>query len=296
MTALRLASRPTRSRDALLLAILACIASGCAGLGRQVQHTPLPPGAPSVDSVLDSLTENDGKLQNFRAAGTFTVESPKLEAIEKFHSGTIAFDKPDRLYVVGRMELGIIAFRLVSVGPEFLIERPTARKPEERYYYQLEGEQFESVPFSVSPADIAREMFTPVDWLSYDRDRIRITSYDGETHTAVLELGPRRHPERRITVHGLPWVVVRNERLDEAGKVMAETTLDDYHEVDGIRFPAYVNAWFPSERTRMTFEMRNIRINTDQVTDDLFTIKWRPTDVEQSLSDDARGNRGILKP
>jgi hypothetical protein len=249
-----------------------------------------------VGAILDDLAVNDGRIQNFRAAGTFTVESPDLEAIEKFPTGTIAYQKPDRLFVEGRLQVGMIAFRLVSVGTEFLIEFPGKRNPDERYFYRLEGEKLESVPFSVSPSDVAKEMFTPVDWLSYDRDRVRMVSYDSDTQNAVLEVGPRRHPERRLTIHGMPWVIVRNERLDETGEVIADTALRDYHEIDGIRFPAYVEAWFPGEHTRMTFEMRNIRINTDQVSDDLFTIKWRPSNVEQPLPDDARGNRGVIKP
>jgi hypothetical protein len=272
------------------------LGSGCAGLGRQLQQSPLPPGAPDAATIVESLAANDEKIQNFRAAGTFTLQSPKLDAVEKFPTGSIAFRKPDELFVEGRLVVGIPAFRLVSVGSEFLIEFPRKRNPEERYFYRLEGETLESVPFSVSPADVAREMFTPVDWFTYDRDRIRIVSYDETYQTAMLELGPRRRPERRLTVQGSPWVVVRNERLDERGEVIADTTLSDHHEVDGIRFPAYVDAQFPGEQTRMTFEMRNIRMNTDQVSDDLFTFKWRPSNVEQSDSDESRGNRGHLKP
>lgn len=285
------------ARAALTLAaVLLTLASGCAGLGQQLHHAPLPPGAPEVDTIIDDLATNDRPIQNFRAAGTFTIESPDLKAVEKFYHGMIAYRKPGELHVQGSLKIGFTAFRLVSVGSEFLIEFPGKRDPAERYFYRLEGEKLESIPFSVSPAVVAKEMFTPVDWLTYDRNRVRMVAYDPDAQTAVLELGRRRHPERCLTVRGIPWVVIRNERLDDSGAVIADTTLDDYHEVDGVWFPAFVDAWFPSEATRMTFEMRNIRINTEQVTDDLFTIKWRPTDVEQPLADDTRGNRGVLKP
>ncbi len=257
-------------------AMLVALVSGCAGLGQQLHHAPLPPGTPKVDAIVDDLAANDAQIHNFRAAGTFTIESPDLKAVEKFPQGMIAYRKPDELYVQGKLLIGIPAFRLTCVGSEFLIEFPTKRDPDERYFYRFEGEKLESIPFSVSPADVAKEMFAPVDWLTYDRDRVRIVQYDPDAQTAVLELGRRRHPERRLTVRGLPWVVIRNERLDDTGAVIADTTLDDYHEVDGVRFPASVDARFPSEATRMTFEMRNIRINTDQVTDDLFVIKPPP--------------------
>lgn len=279
-----------------LVIVAIAIVSGCAGLGRQVHHAPLPPGSPDAHDIIEALSANDASMENFRAAGTFTLESPKLEAVERFPTGTIAFRKPGELYVEGRLVVGIIAFRLVSVGSEFLIEFPRKRDAEERYFYRLEGETLESVPFSVSPADVAREMFTPPDWFSYDQDQIRVVGYDEGTQTATLELGPRRRPERRLVVRGQPWVIVQSQRLGTDGSIIADTTLGDYHEIDGVRFPASVDARFPGEQTRMTFEMRNIRINTDQVTDDLFTIKWRPSNVEQPLPDDADGNRGVLKP
>lgn len=285
-----------RLRFAVPVALMVACLSGCAGLGRQVQRAPLPPGAPEAAAIVEALSANDAAMQNFRAAGTFTLESPKLEAVERFPTGTIAFRKPDELFVEGRLVVGIIAFRLVSVGSEFLIEFPRKRDPDERYFYRLEGETLESVPFSVSPADVAREMFTPPDWFSYDRGQFRVVAYDQNSQTATLELGPRRRPERRLTVQGLPWVIVRNQRLGPDGEVISDTALSDYHEIDGVRVPASVDALFPGEQSRLTFEMRNIRINTDQVTDDLFTIKWRPSNVEQPLSDDAGGNRGVLEP
>lgn len=249
--------------------------SGCATLGQRVQSTELAPGAPTAREVLSALAGNDSKLSNFRAAGSFTIESPELKAIERFPSGMVAFRKPADLHVEGRIKLGVKAFELTSVGSEFLIEFPTKREVEERYYYRLEGEVIESVPFSVSPSDVAREMFLPEDWTRVPERHVRVAGYEAASREATLLIGPPRHPRRRIVVQGPPWVLARSERLLENGEPLAVTLLTDYHISDGVMFPAKIDVSFPMQQARMTFDMRNIRINT-ALDDALFRIAWRP--------------------
>ncbi|MCC6491376.1 MAG: hypothetical protein IT364_28055 [Candidatus Hydrogenedentes bacterium] len=271
---------------ALVLLGLACAA--CVRQGRQLETNPLPPDTPEISTILQDLASNDAAFQNFRAAISLTLESPKLTGIQQFDGGYVAFRKPDSLCVQGTMKpLGTIAFRLTSAGREYLIEFPTKRD-DERYYYQLEGEQFENVPFNVYPSDIAREMFTPEDWDSINPRHARIIAYDSTAQEATLLIGPARRPERRIVVRGAPWVIVENERLSEDGITLALSTFADYQVVNGVRFPSKIDVTFPTESTRMTFEMRNIRVNTDQVNDTLFTINWRPKNDHAAHSTESR--------
>lgn len=257
-----------------IVAILSCIAvaSGCTRLGSRVTQGMLPAGAPSVASVLSDLAANDRATVNFKAKGAFTLASPDLTAVKSFDDGFIAFRRPADLCVIGRKYLGAAVFRLTCVESEFLIEFPAT--PEEQPYYRLRGEQFASVPFSVSPSDIAREMFLPEDWSALHPDQVRMTSYDEATHTATLTIGPAKAPRRVVVVAGPPWVVTRSERIDKAGKTLALTAKDAYCDVDGVRFATKVEVEFPLEQTRMTLSLRKIWPNTE-LDGELFDIKAR---------------------
>jgi hypothetical protein len=252
---------------------------GCAR-HRETLVGPGPiPIAPSASEVMSDLRQNDERLVNFRAAGTFTLESPKLDAVERFPSGMIAFRRPADWCVEGRIRFNVIAFRLKCTGDEFLMEFPT-RRDENRYLNRLEGDEFENVPFSVSPSDIAHELFMPIGAEAESVRRVRIDSYDSDTRTAVLSMRQRSESlgvelTRRVTVTGPPWILVKSELIGEDGATLAESSRAGYEVISGVRFPSFLEAWFPGERTRMTFELRNVRVNTE-LDDSLFRITWRP--------------------
>lgn len=255
----------------MLTAAVLVLLTGCASLGERVQQQPLPPGAPEVEAVLGDLASNDAAVKSFRAGGTVWLESPELNGTRKFESSSILFRRPADLYVAGRNELGMTLARLTSVGSEFLIEFPASK---DEPYYKLEGEQVEGVPFSVSPSDIAREMFIPEPWSELKPREVRIRSYDPATQTALLEIGSRRAPRRLVTVVGSPWVVVRNELLGPKGETIAITTKERYYQSGGIRFPEVIEAVFPAKDTRMKFDMRNIKPNAE-IENDKFDIEQR---------------------
>ena len=254
--------------------LLLIVSAGCARLGERVEFVGTMRGAPRPADILAALAANDEAVQSFRAAGSFKLESPEFEAVKVFKDGAIAFRRPADLSVKGRNALGMEMFRLTSVGSEFLIDFPASR---DKPYYRVEGEQFASVPFSVSPSDIAREMFLPENWDELKRREVRLVQYDAQTQTAILEIGPRNAPRRRVTVMGPPWVVIKNERMED-GQVVAVTTKNDYRDDGGIRFPAFIDAWFPVEQTRLTFEMRKISTNVE-IDKSLFDIKARARTV-----------------
>jgi hypothetical protein len=241
-----------------------------------MERAELPPNAPSTADILRDLEANDAALLNFRAGGTITIESPNLESTQHFPSGTVAYRRPGDLYVVGRTRLNVIAFDLKCTGNEFLIRFPTVSDPDQRYYYRLGGEQFDSVPFSVSPDDIAREMFLPVAWSDLRQRDARLIAYDEADGVATLQIPAEHGMTRLLEVRGAPWVILESTLLDREGEIVARTVRKDYAEKDGIRFPAFFETSFPGEDTRLTFEMRNIRINTE-LPGSLFRIDWRPS-------------------
>lgn len=185
-------------------------------------------------------------------------------------------------------------FKLTCVGEEFLMEFPGSQG---QSFYQVEGENFEDVPFSVSPSDIAREMFFPEAWGELRRRDARVVGYDPKQNAATLSIGPRAAPRRRVEVTRVNpkqprWVIMRNERLDEAGRVLAKIQLGEYRAIDLAMFPTEVEAWFPTEATRMKFTMRNIRLNTD-LSEEHFDIHARA--LELRLAERVSGTEGDQK-
>lgn len=252
------------------LVVTALGLAGCAHLGARVQRGALPTGAPRVEAVLDDLAANDAAFHGVRAAGTFTVKAPDLAGTQRF-DGAVYFRKPSDLRVVGRNIMGMKVFELVCVGKAFLV------KTRKGTWYSPDGEQIQGITWKVSPADIAREMFTPEAWATLKRHQVRIVAYDAAEHKATLLIGPPKKPRRRVEVTGPPWDVTKDELYDEAtGAVTAVTVLGQYHEQNGVRFPAHVDASFPKQDTELTFNMRNIRLNT-VMDDTLFKIA-KPTD------------------
>ncbi len=259
---------------------LTALAAGCAGLGESVGRTGTAAGAPSVDRLLADLSQNDARIQSFRSGGSFQIESPDLEAIQRFR-GFIVFRRPASLYVQGNHRItNIPIFKLACAGPEFVMEFPGSR---DQSFYQTEAEQFDDVPFSVSPSDIAREMFLPEEWSALKRRDARVVGYDDATQTVSMTIGPANAPRRvveliRVDEADPRWVPHRVVRLREDGGVLAITTLDEYTNVDGALFPTKVDAHFPTESTRMTFSMSRVRLNLD-VPDEYFQVRERAREL-----------------
>jgi hypothetical protein len=273
-----------------LLLISLCL-TGCHRLGERVELRPLPAGAPEAGEILASLAANDKAIRNFKATGSFTLESPDLSAVQRFSFGLIEFRRPADLFVVGRNNLGMALFELICVGNEFIIYFP-ADKSEEPYY-RLEGEKFDGVPFSVSPSEIAREMFLPEEWDKLTPKDVRLTEYNPEQKTALMEIGPKRAPWRRLSLTaaaGNAWVVTKSERLDKKGAVLAVTTRGEYRDVEGVIFPALIDASFPGQQTRMMFDMRKIFPNT-KLNDADFEIRTRASKAGWNLEELARKSK-----
>jgi hypothetical protein len=261
-----------RAAGLLAVVLVASGLTGCKSLGARMERGALPPGAPTEQQVLSDLAANDGKIQSISESNaTMSLKSPRLKATQVV-SADIKFERPDRLRIVGRQRaFRTEVFRITSVGSEFVVDIPSEGPPT----YRHAGETIEGVPFTVSPSDIARELFLPEDWSQLTKDDVRVTGYDPAAGQATLEVGPKGHPWRRVAVAGPPWHVVLSERLDEQGQVVARTTLSDYREYDGLRFPATLDAVFPTEETELILsKFDNPKFNLP-LEESNFAIDWR---------------------
>lgn len=267
-------------RWGLACLFLAVSMGGCARLGGDVEILLEGVQAPETQLILSDLAANDAAIQSFQGAGTFVLESPEFSAKRKFR-GSLRFQRPHQLHVQGRDRLAnITVFRMICVDQEFLMEFP--RRKEESFY-QLEGEEFEDVPFSVSPSDIVREMFLPEEWGGVKKRSLRIVDYLAETSTLVCEMRDGRRLHRRIELNQVDsespsWVITRHVRFDDNEDILAITEMSDFSKIEDALFPGEVNAFFPTENTRMIFTMRKIDLNKE-LDPNLFDIRARAREL-----------------
>jgi hypothetical protein len=259
---------------------LAVMLAGCVTKPQTVPLGEIPAGAPTAAAILADLERTDREIENFRGAVTYELESPLLDGRKRFR-GSVRFRRPHDLYVEGNHHITRIpVFKLMCVGPEFLMEFPGNRSEN---FYQIEGNLYDDVPFSVAPSDIAREMFFSEDWAALRTRDVRLVGFDSVSGVASLEILDRGTVRRRITVQraaGDPgrWVVIRNHRFNDQGLLIAETTLDGYMTDGEVVFPTRVEAWYPTEETRMSMELRNVRPNT-VIEDSVFDIQGRAREL-----------------
>lgn len=257
-------STPLATGVAVILALICGI--GCAGLGDPVDAPSEPEAAPELSAILAELAANDDQIQSFRAGGSTIIKSSQLEGVQRFRTGSVMFRRPSDLFVEGKKAIGMVAFRMVSIGDQYLIEFPVLRE----YYGRIDGIEVEPVPFEVPPIEIAKEMFFPIDWGKVRPRRCEIVRFEREESRLLFRYREARRVVREITVQGPPWVVVRNDRI-ENGDLVASTTSSDHNTKEAIRFPTRVVATFPAYETTMEFRMRNIRHNAE-IEDEYFTI------------------------
>ena len=148
----------------------------------------------------------------------------------------------------------------------------------------MNGTDFENVAFSVSPSDIVREMFLPEDWVKIKKRSVQLIAYNASENKVTLELRQRWRLHRTLELQQVNpenprWVIIRHLRYDAAGHDLAITELSKYNEIDGVLFPEDVDAYFPTEETRMTFKLKDIRLNSD-VSESTFDIEARARELQ----------------
>lgn len=224
-----------------------------------------------VDAAITAVAARQNNLKNFKAKGKFTIESPDLKRRQRFR-GNIAVEMPDKLRLVSSGAFGRKLFDLISVGKSFLLYLPSERK----VFFEKEGVEVESLPFSVSPSDIAGELFLPEDWGNTDLNDLRLVSQTGRRMT--LEVCSYGRVKRRLWVQPPRWLLVRNELYGEDGALRAVTVLGRYRKVGDIWLPTHLEAHYPARDTRLVMRLSSIEVNT-QLNPRLFVFPKRLLDI-----------------
>jgi len=252
-----------------------CAFSACGSLGERIDIADTQGSQPKISTILGDLQANGVALRSFEGGGAMLLESPHFAGKRTFTS-KVFFRKPGELFVQGRHRAtGILVFRMLCVDEEFVMDFP---KKKGESFYQVEGEEFEDVPFSVSPSDIAQEMFLPENWEGLKRRECRLVGWNTDSGTATMEIGSKDSPRRRIEValtesDSPRWVIVSNELLNEKnGNRIALTSLEDYTQNEDILFPSVIDATYPTEDTRMKMTFRKIEVNAE-VEEEFFDIQ-----------------------
>ena len=244
------------------LVIVCLFAAACKTTGKQQPSAaPQSSGAPVLAEIVADLRANDTALSDFRAATTFTLTSPKLKSVQRFTNGSVVYRKPADLRVVGRNAANMTLFELKSRGPEFLIEFPPENDVDDRYFCSSEAGDIANAPFPVAPADIAHEMFSPIDWTVVKLTDFALDTVNDQSGEATLSVTMQNGLRRRIVVQGKPWRIVHNVLNDATGAPLSDTTMSDYQDINGVRMPTHVVADFPGELTHVEFALRNLRVN-----------------------------------
>ena len=208
-----------------------------------------------VEGAVQTLAARQISLQNFKARVKFTLESPDLEKRQKFR-GNLAVEMPDQLRLVSSGAFGRKLFDLVSVGKSFLLYFPS----EQKVFFEKEGVEVESLPFSVSPSDIARELFLPEDWDRINMDDVRLISPGGKRMAIAIYSGGRL--KRKLWIERPQWLLVRDELYAEDGTLRAVTVLGRYRQVQEMWVPTYLEAHYPLHDTRMVMNLGKIKVNS----------------------------------
>ena len=193
-----------------------------------------------VERAVQALAARQSNLQNFKARVKFTLESPDLEKRQKFR-GNLAVEMPDQLRLVSSGAFGRKLFDLVSVGKSFLLYFPS----EQKVFFEKEGVEVESLPFSVSPSDIARELFLPEAWDGINLDDVRLISPGGRRLTIAVYSGGML--KRKLWIERPQWLLVRDELYAEDGTLRAVTVLGRYRRVQEM--------WMPTRLAELFFSL-----------------------------------------
>lgn len=251
-------------RPALCLLVLTLIA-GCVHVGSPFRQYAIPPSAPPVDDILADLAANDGAIAGFRAAGAFIVETPEIT--KRRFQGRVVYQRPHDLSLRGNHPvLGTRIFEMECRGDAWVIDIPS----ENQRFAGHGAAEFDGVEgVSVTPFDIAREVFFQEDWEAVAPDQVEMLRYSPRTQSAVLVVTRPDGFRRRIEVAGAPWVVTRSSLYTPEGELLSEVERGEYREVDGFRVASRVVSTFPLNNASFEFRLRSIEIDGDPYDPDL---------------------------
>ncbi|HOK09568.1 MAG TPA: hypothetical protein PLJ10_07885 [Candidatus Hydrogenedens sp.] len=238
------------------------IACSCSRWGTTLEHRIVSTMEPQLEEILNDLHKNDECIKSLKGRGTFTLKTPQLDTIYQLHQSDVSFRAPDLLHIIGRKYTATV-LRMTCYKDESLIELPTERE----FYYHKGSEYFESSDVHVTPLDIFKETFLPERWGELPSNRVVLTSFDKDHQQAIIEIyyDKQHHRlQRRITVEGVPWVLVRNERYSKQGTLISKSERESYLVTsEGIHFPEIIRCEFPQENAFMVIKLTRCVFNTN---------------------------------
>lgn len=232
--------------------ILLTLSAGCTRFRRQpAGDSFLTRDGTIIREFIDHVVARESGVRNMQARTRFSLDSPDLKRRVTLR-GFVAFATPDKLRVQGHAVFGIDAFDLISVGPSFYLHIPS----EDKTFYQHDGVPLEGVPFSVSPVDVAREMFGPFTATPLRSRDLRLLGVSDEL--AVLECvsGTTRH----IVTVDTQWRVLKRVRYD-GDRITCTAVMDNYDDVDGTLFPHRIELEYPARKTSVVMDLSRVQIN-----------------------------------
>jgi len=246
---------------ACLAGLPACVTARPGAAGRHLE------GAPDPAEVIRDLAAQSDSVRTLRAGGTVTVTSPRSEAVERFRNATVAYRSPSDLYVVGRKGLNVLGFRLVCGHEGLLFEVPA---DDVREVYPAGKGRMSG---GLSAEDLSGELFLADLWGRTGARDVRVVAYERAPERVTLDVrspGGSRHTVEAVRFGQGPWVLSRTE-LSRRGRPVMEVRREAYQAVEGVPVPEQVGLWFPTERLRLDFELKSIRVNAE-VKEDWFVI------------------------
>jgi outer membrane lipoprotein-sorting protein len=208
-----------------------------------------------VKRAIETLAAGQNDLHNFKARARFSIESPDLERRQSFR-GNLAVEMPDKVRLVSNGAFGRKLFDLISVGKTFLLYYPS----EQKVFFEKEGVEVESLPFSVSPSDIVKELFLPEDWACMRFEDVKVVSPGGRRMVIAVYSDGRL--TRKLWVQRPRWWLVRDELYAEDGTLRALTVFERYREIGGMWLPTHLEAHYPQRETRMVMQISNVEVNS----------------------------------
>ena len=257
------------TRRVLTVILLCLVGAGCVRLGESVEPSGPPTDSASVAAILKALADNQ-RFDAFSATGTFILETPHWEAIQKLPLSSIALRKSGDFYITGRKR-ALTVVLLGGTEEGLLMELPRRKE----YYFMNEKDRRAGISY----LELARDLFffglpSSITKRNIERVEDKILS---EGYSVVLEtksnVGKKKY-RWRIEVTGLPWVITKRELLGEDETVIATTRFEDYRSEDGVLFPKSMTATLPSQNATMRFEMKRINL-APNLEEDRFALEER---------------------
>jgi hypothetical protein len=251
-------------RSILLLLVLILPMAGCVHTRQGAPEATLPPGAPEVDAILQSLQAPDRHFANLASNGEIRMRLPGEAGIQRFTQGRVHFTAPAQFFAQGRK--GAVV-RIYCEGGRFLLELPS----EKTFYHGAEGDHFEDIALDIAPSQIFRELFLIGLLDGIPAERVVLESFEAGTGQAVLAIhgeGRRKKVERRLVVAQLPegWCVLESQIFDDQESLIGRTTCEAYQRLGGVVLPTRSTVTFPACEAEMSFYMSPPSVKVNQAT------------------------------